>query len=100
MIEEIINNGWASVEAITDNELDNVTTTVTSQIAEAANTYRSMNREQRRTVKKKMGKKGRENVDLISDTARKLNYVDLIQKLRKLNKEKENENYENPNQDN
>lgn len=100
MIEEIINNGGASVEAITDNELDNVTTTVTSQIAEAANTYRSMNREQRRMVKKKMGKKGRENVDLISDTARKLNYVDLIQKLRKLNKEKENENYENSNQDN
>ena len=47
-----------------------------------------------------MGKKGEEDLNLISDTAKRLSYVDLIQKLRKLNKEKENENYEDANEDN
>ena len=63
-----------------------------------------MNRAQRRALKKKVGAKkyaemvaaSAEQGDIaavISETARKLNYVDLIQKLRKLNKEKENEDY-------
>lgn len=80
-----------SIEGEDNPEVDNVTTTATSQIEEAAKQFRSMNREQRRAVKKKMGKKGREEFDLIADTAKKLNYIDLIQKLRKLNEEKENE---------
>ena len=58
-----------------------------------------MNRAQRRALKKKMGAKKyaqiqAENGDVISavsETAAKLNYIDLIQKLRKLNEEKENE---------
>ena len=57
-----------------------------------------MNRAQRRALKKKVGaKKYAEMVaesgdvtSVISETAAKLNYVDLIQKLRKLNAEKEN----------
>lgn len=56
-----------------------------------------MNRAQRRALKKKVGaKKYAEMVaeegsvtDTISETAKKLNYIDLIQKLRKLNEEKE-----------
>ena len=56
-----------------------------------------MNRAQRRALKKKVGvKKYAEMVaesgdvtTAISQTAQKLNYIDLIQKLRKLNKEKE-----------
>ena len=56
-----------------------------------------MNRAQRRALKKKVGaKKYAEMVnetgsvaDAVSETAKKLNYIDLIQKLRKLNKEKE-----------
>ena len=56
-----------------------------------------MNRAQRRALKKKVGaKKYAEMVaesgdvtGVISETAAKLNYIDLIQKLRKLNKEKE-----------
>ena len=56
-----------------------------------------MNRAQRRALKKKVGaKKYAEMVagsgdvtTAISETAAKLNYIDLIQKLRKLNKEKE-----------
>ena len=58
-----------------------------------------MNRVQRRALKKKMGaKKYAEFVGegdaatVISETAAKLNYIDLIQKLRKLNEQKENEN--------
>ena len=58
-----------------------------------------MNRAQRRALKKRMGAKKyaqvqAENGDVISavaDTAAKLSYIDLIQKLRKLNAEKENE---------
>lgn len=58
-----------------------------------------MNRAQRRALKKKVGSKKYaemvENSDItsaISDTAMKLNYIDLIQKLRKLNEEKQEEN--------
>ena len=61
-----------------------------------------MNRAQRRALKKKVGAKkyaemvneSGDIVTAVSETAAKLNYVDLIQKLRKLNKEKE-ENGEN-----
>ena len=56
-----------------------------------------MNRAQRRALKKKLGSKkyaemvtdSDDVVGAVSETARKLNYIDLIQKLRKLNKEKE-----------
>ena len=56
-----------------------------------------MNRAQRRALKKTVGAKkyaemvadSGDVVTAISETAQKLNYVDLIQKLRKLNKEKE-----------
>ena len=66
-----------------------------------------MNRAQRRTLKKKVGAKKyaemiAESGDVttaVSETAAKLNYVDLIQKLRKLNKEKE-ENGETTIEDN
>jgi hypothetical protein len=43
---------------------------------------------------KKMGKENYNEFMAISETAAKLNYIDLIQKLRKLNKKKENEVYE------
>lgn len=56
-----------------------------------------MNRAQRRALKKKVGSKKyaemiAENGDVVgavSETAKKLNYIDLIQKLRKLNEENE-----------
>jgi len=55
-----------------------------------------MNRAQRRALKKKVGAKKyaemvAESGDIttaVSETATKLNYIDLIQKLRKLNEEK------------
>ena len=56
-----------------------------------------MNRAQRRALKKKVGAKkyaemiteSGDIVSAVSETAAKLNQIDLIQKLRKLNKEKE-----------
>lgn len=55
-----------------------------------------MNRAQRRALKKKVGsKKYAEMVangdvsEIISDAAKKLNYIELIQSLRSLNKQKE-----------
>ena len=61
-----------------------------------------MNRAQRRALKKKLGTKkyaemvgeNGDVVEAVTETAKKLNYIDLIQKLRKLNEEKENENGE------
>lgn len=60
-----------------------------------------MNRAQRRALKKKVGAKkyaemvndSGDVVEAVSETAKKLNYINLIQKLRKLNEEKEKENY-------
>ena len=56
-----------------------------------------MNRARRRALKKKVGSKkyaemvaNGDVVETVSETAKKLNYIDLIQKLRKLNEEKEN----------
>ena len=46
---------------------------------------------ERRALAKKLGKKGRDQFGTISETAKKLNYIDLIQKLREINKENENE---------
>lgn len=62
-----------------------------------------MNRAQRRALKKKVGAKkyaemvneSGDVVGAVSETAKKLNYIDLIQKLRKLNEEKEKEIEEN-----
>ena len=56
-----------------------------------------LNRAQCRALKKKVGAKkyaemianSGDEVSAISETAKKLNYIDLIQKLRKLNEEKE-----------
>lgn len=58
-----------------------------------------MNRAQRRALKKKIGAKkyaemmvdSDDAVGAITETAKKLNYIDLIQKLRKLNEEKQND---------
>ena len=64
-----------------------------------------MNRAQRRALKKKMGAKkyaemvaNGDEISAVTETAKKLNYIDLIQKLRKLNEEKE-KNGENVDQD-
>lgn len=52
------------------------------------------NRAERRALMKKMGKERYNEFMAISETAAKLDYMDLIQKLRELNKKKENEVYD------
>ena len=57
------------------------------------NTNSKLNRAQRRALAKKAGKKGKNAAETVSDMAKKLNYIELIQKLRELNEKKENEDY-------
>jgi len=59
-----------------------------------------LNRKQRRALKKKAGKAGREQLSAITNTAEKLNYIDLIQKLQELNAKKEKENDTSINENN
>ena len=61
-----------------------------------------LNRAQRRALAKKTKNKSLTAAPTIVDTAEKLNYIDLIQKLRELNakKEKENEDYEDADENN
>lgn len=62
-----------------------------------------LNRAQRRALAKKNKNKSQaavmngynEQIEVINDTARKLSYIDLIQKLRALNERKQKENEEN-----
>ena len=56
-----------------------------NQIKEKIDEGTKMNRAQRRALMKKAGKQGRGQIDLVSDTAKKLAYIQLIQDLRKLN---------------
>ena len=72
-------------------DVDNMTTAIASAMDEKSQIARPRNRAERRALAKKMGKKGREQFGTISETARKLNYIDLIQKVREMNKENENE---------
>lgn len=53
-----------------------------------ARSFKPRNRAERRALMKKMGKN---NYNVIADTAAKLDYIDLIQKLRALNEKKRNE---------
>ena len=50
-----------------------------------------MNRKQRRALLKKMGKEKYSTMNDISDAVTKINYIDLIERFRKLNEQKEKE---------
>ena len=66
----------------TEEILNKITEFTTKKIK--ANTV-PLNRAQRRALAKKVGKKNRQDIDTIANTAEKLNYIDLIQRLRALN---------------
>ena len=78
--------------------LEEIETAVTQQMEEKTQ-YQPRNRAERRALAKKLGKKGRKQFDsttqTIGETAKKLDYISLIQKLRELNDKKEKENKEN-----
>lgn len=44
-----------------------------------------LNRAQRRALAKKKDRSGRNQLEIITETAKKMNYINLIQKLRELN---------------
>lgn len=58
------------------------------------NSIPKLNRAQRRYLAKKAGKQSRGEIETISEVAKKLTYIKLIEGLRKLNEEKEKKNEE------
>jgi len=90
------NNEEAFVTGLTTDQdnIEEIVEETTSAIEDKAEQLQFHNRAQRRAFAKKLGKSGRAKMGTISETAKKLTYVNLIEKLRKLNEEKENENYE------
>ena len=76
------------------DNIDAIVEETTSAIENKLEQPQFHNRAQRRAFAKKLGKSGREKMETISETAKKLTYINLIEKLRELNKKKENENYE------
>ena len=98
---------YASIQGISYEEaelqvgaptIEEILKNIENKTVEKINSTRvPMNRAQRRALKKKVGAKKynemiAESGDVttaVSETAQKLNYIHLIQKLRELNKEKE-----------
>lgn len=88
-------------ETLNDPEnLESVQKQIDKMIAKRQAAAKPMNREQRRRLMKKAGKAGRQQMASINETTKKLNYINLIEQLRELNKKKENENYEDAVEDN
>lgn len=96
MSDEIFATGLTTDQ---DN-IEEIVEETTSAIENKVNQPQFHNRAERRKFAKKLGKSGRAKMGTISETAKKLTYVNLIQKLRELNEEKENENYETTIEDN
>ena len=76
------------------DNLESIETETTTAIENKTEELQFHNRAQRRAFAKKLGKSGRAKMGTISETAKKLTYINLIQKLRALNEEKENEENE------
>ena len=81
------------------DNIEEIIEETTSAIENKVNQPQFHNRAERRRFAKKLGKSGRAKMGTISETAKKLTYINLIQKLRELNEEKENENYEQATKD-
>lgn len=96
-----INSVLADLYDETFNSPSEITEAITEKAEEKVQQQQPQfhNRAERRRFAKKLGKSGRAKMGTISETAKKLTYVNLIQKLRELNEEKENENYEQATED-
>ena len=81
------------------DNLESIETETTTAIENKSQELQFHNRAQRRAFAKKLGKSGRAKMGTISETAKKLNYINLIENLRELNEKKENENYEDATKD-
>lgn len=95
MTDEVFVTGLTTDQ---DN-IDTIVEETTSAIENKINQPQLHNRAERRKFAKKLGKAGRAKMGTISETAKKLTYINLIEKLRELNAEKENENYEQATKD-
>ena len=81
-------------EVLATNNIEEIVEETTSAIENKIQQPQFHNRAERRAFAKKLGKASRAQFGSISETAKKLNYINLIQQLRELNEKKENENYE------
>ena len=72
------------------DNLESIESETTAAIENKTQQLHFHNRAERRRFAKKLGKSGREKMGTISETAKKLAYINLIQDLRKMNEEKEN----------
>jgi hypothetical protein len=96
ILARIRRHDMAYEDKYNEEELDSpetieaVESMITSQIDN--NLTPNMNRAQRRALVKKMGKRGRAQTNTISETAKKLNYIELIQRLREMNEKNEEVN--------
>ena len=94
---------YAEAEALVGAETDDeIMKKITDFTVTKINGGVKLNRAQRRALaKKNKGNKAqaiqKSQIDEINETATKHNYIDLIQKLRKLNEEKAKENEEDGN---
>ena len=80
------------------DNIDTIVEETTSAIENKTEQLQFHNRAERRAFAKKLGKSGRAKMDTISETAKKLTYINLIQQLRQLN-EKEKINNEQATKD-
>lgn len=81
MNEEIFATGLTTEHDSLESIEDEATTAIENKSQE----LQFHNRAQRRAFAKKLGKSGRAKMGTISETAKKLAYINLIQDLRKLN---------------
>ena len=81
------------------DNIDTIVEETTSAIENKTEQLQFHNRAERRKFAKKLGKSGRAKMETISETAKKLTYINLIEKLRELNEKRENENYEQATKD-
>ena len=88
------NNEETFITGLTTDQdnIEEIIEETTSAIENKINQPQFHNRAERRAFAKKLGKTGRAQFGTISETAKKLNYINLIQQLRELNEKKENEN--------
>lgn len=90
MNEEVFATGLTTEQ----ENLESIEAETTAAIEKKAEQLQFHNRAERRKFAKKLGKAGRAKMGTISETAKKLNYIKLIEQLRELNEKKENEIYE------
>ena len=85
--EEIFATGLTTDQ----DSIEEIVEETTSAIEKKSQSLQYHNRAERRAFAKKLGKKGREQFGTISETAKKLNYINLIQKIKELKEKNKDE---------